>query len=283
VTKLQISWYPGHMNKAKRKITETLRLIDLAIDLRDARIPLSSANPDVESILKDKLRIVLFNKKDFADQSKTLKWLEFMSLKGVKADVLSCMDDADILRIKSLISNICQKRRKKIKARMGIEKTMRLIVLGIPNVGKSTLINRLIGGKKTKAEDKPGVTKGNQWIKMDNYAEILDTPGILWPNHGNNKTALHLAYTGSIKLDILDSVFIANKFLEEISMLYPDAVMQRYELNEMITNTEELLGKICIRLGFLKSGGFADLEKGAIKLLRDFQTGKLGRITLETP
>ncbi len=280
---MQIGWYPGHMNKAKRKIAESLRLIDLAIELRDARIPSSSANPDIESMLKDKLRIVLFNKKDFADQGKTFKWIEFMSLKGIKADTLSCIDNTDVIRVKSLISNICQKRREEVRAKRGIEKTMRLIVLGIPNVGKSTFINRLTGGKKTKTEDKPGVTRGNQWIKIDKYTEVLDTPGILWPNLGDKVTALHLAYTGSIKQDTLDSVFIAKKFLEDVQKLYPDVVIQRYGLNETITDTEELLDKICIRLGLLKPGGYADLEKGAIRLMRDYQTGKLGRITLEMP
>lgn len=280
---MQIGWYPGHMNKAKKKISESLKLIDLAIELRDARIPLSSANPDVESMLKDKVRIVLLTKKDFADQGKTLKWLELISSKSVNVDALSCLDNADISRVESLISKICQKRRQEIKVRLGIEKTIRLIVLGIPNVGKSTFINRLTGEKKTKTEDKPGVTRGNQWIRIDNFTEVLDTPGILWPKLGDEATSLHLAYTGSIKQDTLDAVFIANKFLEEIIQLYPDALKQRYGLNETTGDTEELLEKISIRLGLLKLGRVADLEKGAIRLLRDFQTGKLGRITLEVP
>ena len=280
---MQIGWYPGHMNKAKKKIYESLKLIDLAIELRDARIPFSSANPDIESMLKDKMRILLFNKRDFADQGKTLKWLELMSSKSANSDALSCMDNADILRVKSLISKICQKRRQEIKVKLGIEKTMRLIVLGIPNVGKSTFINRLTGEKKTKTEDKPGVTRGNQWIRIDNFTEVLDTPGILWPKLGDEVTSLHLAYTGSIKQDTLDSVFIANKFLEEIMQLYPNFIMNRYGLNETTVDTQELLDKISIRMGFLQPGGSADLEKGAIRLLRDFQTGKLGRITLETP
>jgi len=257
--------------------------MDLAIELRDARIPSSSANPDVESMLKDKLRVVLFTKKDFADQGQTLKWLELMSSKFVNADALSCLDNADVLRVKTLISRICQKRRQEIKLKSGIEKTMRLIILGIPNVGKSTFINRLTGEKKTKTEDKPGVTRGNQWIRIDNFTEVLDTPGILWPNLGDKVTALHLAYTGSIKQDTLDSVFIANKFLEEIIQLYPDAIKQRYGINETTGDTEELLSKICIRMGLLIPGGTADLEKGAVRLMRDFQTGKLGRITLEIP
>jgi ribosome biogenesis GTPase A len=271
------------MNKAKKKISESLKLIDLAIELRDARIPSSSANPDIESILKDKLRIILLNKKDFADQDKTLKWIEFMALKGVNVDAISCMDNADIVRVKSQISKICKKRRQEIKAKLGIEKTIRLIVIGIPNVGKSTLINRLSGEKKTKTEDKPGITRGNQWIRIDNFTEILDTPGILWPNLGDQATALHLAYTGSIKQDTLDSVYIANKFLEEIMSLYPDVVIRRYGLDGTNTDTEALLGKICIRLGLLKPGGLPDLETVSIRLMRDFQTGKLGRITLETP
>jgi len=280
---LQIGWYPGHMSKAKRKIAESLKLIDLAIELRDARIPLSSANPQVESMLKNKLRIVLFNKTDFADHNKTLKWLEHMSLQGVKADVVSCKDNADIIRLRLLVSSVCQKRREEIRAKSGIEKTMRLMVLGIPNVGKSTLINRLVGEKKTKIEDKPGVTRGNQWIKIDNYTEILDTPGILWPNLGNRTTALNLTYIGSIKHELTDPVSVATSFLEEISKLYPDSVMKRYGLTEMTLDMEELLKKICIRSGLLKQGGVADLEKGAIRLMRDFQTGKLGRITLEMP
>lgn len=280
---MQIGWYPGHMNKARRLISESLRLIDLAIELRDARIPSSSANPDVDSMLKDKMRIVLLTKKDFADQNKTFKWIEFMSLKDVNVDAISCMDNADISRVKSLISKICHKRRQEIKAKLGIEKTMRLIVLGIPNVGKSTFINRLTGEKKTKTEDKPGVTRGNQWIRIDNFTEVLDTPGILWPNLGNKETALHLAYTGSIKQDTLDSGFLANRFLEELMRLYPDAVKKRYGLDEINTDTEELLGRICVRLGLLRPGGLPDIEKGSIRLLRDFQTGKLGRITLETP
>jgi len=280
---LKINWYPGHMNKAKKKILESLKLIDLAIELRDARIPESSRNPDFDDLLKEKERLIFFTKKDYADPNKTKIWIKHMAKSGIIAQDLNCTEYSDITKAKTLVQNLCRKKRDEVRAKKGIEKTMRLIVLGIPNVGKSTFINKLAGSKKTKTEDRPGVTRGNQWIKIDNYTEILDTPGILWPNLGDEKTSLNLAYTGSIKHDVLNTDFVAKRFVKDILKIYPEKLFSRYDIDEAILDEEEILDQICRRLGLLKQHGELDKETAYIRILRDFQTGRLGKITLETP
>lgn len=280
---MKINWYPGHMNKAKKKILESLKLIDLAIELRDARIPESSRNPDFDDLLKEKERLIFFTKKDYADPNKTKIWIKHMAKSGIIAQDLNCTEYSDITKAKTLVQNLCRKKRDEVRAKKGIEKTMRLIVLGIPNVGKSTFINKLAGSKKTKTEDRPGVTRGNQWIKIDNYTEILDTPGILWPNLGDEKTSLNLAYTGSIKHDVLNTDFVAKRFVKDILKIYPEKLFSRYDIDEAILDEEEILDQICRRLGLLKQHGELDKETAYIRILRDFQTGRLGKITLETP
>jgi len=280
---LQLAWYPGHMNKAKKLLLDNLKIVDMAVEIRDARVPTSSTNPDIRSMIKDKLNIVLLNKKDYADQAITAKWLTSLSAEEVYADAISCMAKPDIIRVKKTILKLCEMRRREIKSKKGIEKTIRLMVMGIPNVGKSTFINRLTGENKTKTEDKPGVTKGNQWIRIDKYTEVLDTPGILWPKSDNDKVTLRLAYIGSIKHSAQNASHIAYNLIDDIKELYPDALSQRYGLSDIHIDSTKALEQICFRMGCIRTGNTADTETGAIRFLREFQTGKLGKMTFERP
>ena len=287
----RIQWYPGHMLKTKKQIMEDIKLIDIVIELLDARIPISSRNPDIQKIIQNKKRIVLLNKCDLADDVETKKWISYYKSKNINA--ISC--DANlgkgIKEILKLIENIMEDEMEKAAEKGRIKKNIRVMILGIPNVGKSSLINRLCGKKTTIVGNKPGVTKQKQWVRIANNIELLDTPGVLWPKFEDEEVALNLSYIGSIKDEILQTTEISFKLLMFLYKNYCNRLQERYKIsieeinniksqdeNEEIYNLMKLIGK---KRGAVISGGNIDDEKTANIILNDFRNGKLGKITLE--
>lgn len=292
-TKTNINWYPGHMAKTKKQIIEDLKLIDVVVELLDARIPMSSQNPDLQQIAKDKKRIIVLNKCDLADEVENKKWVSYFEKNGIKAILTDANSGAGINEVTRQIENLMKDENQKNAAKGRIGKSIRVMILGIPNVGKSSFINRI--SKKTSAGvgNKPGFTKQKQWIRLSNNIELLDTPGVLWPKFENEKVALNLAFTGTIKDDILEKTEIAFYLLKFLLENYKENVTRRYKIsneefenivennqnpNEQIMDIFRLIGK---RRGAIVSGGNVDEEKVANLLLDDFRTGKLGKISLE--
>lgn len=280
---MKINWYPGHMARAKKLISENLKLVDMVIELVDARIPQSSTNPDFQELFQNKIRVVLLNKNDYADPFKTAEWLEHFKSQDVTALPINALNKDDINKVKRTLFDLAEKKRSEIKARKGINKTIRAMVVGIPNVGKSTLINSISRSAKARTGNKPGVTKAKQWVKVSPFFEMLDTPGLLWPRLDDERTGLHLSYTGSIKEEILDIEEIAHYFVEEMTALYPNLLKERYQVDILDKKGYEILEDISIKRGWLKSGGIADTGRGAKQILDEYQTGKIGRTTLELP
>lgn len=288
-----INWYPGHMAKTKRQIIEDLKLIDVVVELLDARIPLASQNPDLQQIAKDKKKIIVLNKCDLADELENKKWVNYFEKKGIKAILTDANSGVGINEVTREIEKLMKDEIAKNVAKGRIGKPIRVMILGIPNVGKSSFINRI--SKKTSAGvgNKPGVTKQKQWIRLGNNIELLDTPGVLWPKFENEQIALNLSFTGTIKDDILEKTEIAFYLLKFLLENYKENVTLRYKIsneelenivdnnqnaNEQIMDIFRLIGK---RRGAIVSGGNVDEEKVANLLLDDFRTGKLGKISLE--
>lgn len=282
---LNINWYPGHMAKTKKQIIQDLKLIDVVVEILDARIPISSRNPDIADIIKNKKRLVLLNKCDLAEEKENKRWIEYFKSQNVNAVLVDCnlgkgMNES-ISKIKELMKDDIEKNTAKGK----IGSKIRIMVLGIPNVGKSSYINRVTKKVSAKVGNKPGITKQKQWIKLDNSIELLDTPGVLWPKLSNEETALNLAYTGTIKEEVLEKVELAYKLLEYLMENYKENVKNRYKLEKLEEQTEnpvlaqmEIIGQ---KRGALMSGGKINLDKTASIILDDFRSGKLGKITLE--
>lgn len=280
---MNINWYPGHMARAKRIIKENLRLVDMVIELLDARIPASSTNPDFQTLFQNKIRVIVLNKSDYADPHKTETWKDNYEKQGIPVLPINSLNQKDIRQAKKVLYDLADKKQKEIKQRRGINKTIRAMVAGIPNVGKSTFINSISGRLKAKTGDRPGVTRDKQWVKISPFFELLDTPGLLWPKLSEEHIGLHLAYTGSIKEEIMQQEEIAFRFLEEIAKLYPRHLMDRYHLKELNKRGYEILQDISINRGWLGPGGMPDLTRAAKQVLDEFQSGLLGRITLELP
>lgn len=289
--KSSINWYPGHMLKTKKQIIEDIRLIDVVIELLDARIPISSKNPDIQKIIQNKKRIVILNKSDLAEENETKKWVQYYKDNEIIAIVADSNLGKGIKETLKQIENIMEEDMQKVASKGRIKKNIRVMVLGIPNVGKSSFINRLCNKKSTVVGNKPGVTKQKQWVRITNNIELLDTPGVLWPKFEDENVALNLSYTGSIKDEVLQSVEIAFNFLMFLYENYKQNLIQRYKLtsedletikvedkNEELYNLMKLIGK---KRGAVISGGEVDDEKTANIILNDFRSGKLGRITLE--
>lgn len=275
-----IQWFPGHMTKARRIIEADLKLVDAVAELVDARIPISSRNPVIDSIVGNKPRIIILNKSDYADEKVTKQWRDFYKTQGVYA--ISCDSRSGknvksfVPNLKNILGDVIERRRSKGV----IGKALRVMVLGIPNVGKSTFINKLAGAKKAKAEDRPGVTRGKQWVTIDKEIELLDMPGILWPKFDDQQTAMKLAFTGAIKDDILDIEGLAFHLSQFLAENYPERLMQRYKLDSISDNLLYDIGK---KRGMLVSGGEVDTERAAIMLLDEFRGGKIGKISFEKP
>ncbi|WP_100399365.1 ribosome biogenesis GTPase YlqF [Bacillus sp. FJAT-44742] len=281
---MTIQWFPGHMAKARREVTEQLKRVDMVVELTDARIPLSSRNPMLDDVIGEKKRLVILTKSDLADEKLTKEWISWFKNDGAAAMAINAHTDAGIKEMiqnsKEITAPIFDKMRKK-----GIRpRPIRAMIVGIPNVGKSTLINRLHGKKTAKTGDRPGVTKAQQWLKVGKEMELLDTPGILWPKFEDQQIGYRLAATGAIKDELLDFQDIALFALNTFKSRYPERLKERYQLEEPLPDDGvELFEEIGKKRGCLMSGGFIDYDKAAEIVLRDLRGGKLGPFTLETP
>lgn len=279
-----IQWFPGHMAKAKREITEKLKLIDIVFELVDARIPMSSRNPMIDEIIGNKPRILLLNKADMADEAMTKEWREYFthtqSLPTLPVNAQSGQGAAEIVQeAKRLLKSKFDKMSEK-----GMRpRAMRALIVGIPNVGKSTLINRLAKKRIAKIGDRPGITRHQQWIKVGKELQLLDTPGILWPKFEDERTGYCLAATGAIKDELLDHQDVALFLLKHLRAFYPERLQERYKLADLKDDPVELFEDIAKKRGFLMSGGVIDYDRTAEMVLREFRTLKLGPITLERP
>lgn len=287
-----INWYPGHMAKTKKQIIEDLKLIDIVVEILDSRIPIASQNPDIKEIVQGKKRLVILNKSDLACEQENKKWISYFEKQGIPAVLVDAVSGKGIQEALSKIQKIYDDEKYQNKGRIG--KSIRIMILGIPNVGKSSFINRLAKRNTAKVGNKPGVTRQKQWIKVSNQIELLDTPGVLWPKLNSQGAAINLAYTGTIKDDILETVEIGYELLKLLVNEYKINVIERYKLNEeevniILTNNEleenekvlEIMNQIGKKRGAIISGGEVNLERVAAILLEDFRSGKLGKITLE--
>lgn len=277
-----INWYPGHMAKARRQLAESLKLIDVVVEIIDARAPRASRNPDFDDLFSQKVRIVLMNKSDLAEDAKTEAWLRYYREQGIYAAKITSTSSDGKAKAVHLIEESTADAVRRMKEK-GVQKTVRALVVGIPNVGKSTFINRIAGETRAKVGDKPGVTKGKQWVKVTPYLELLDSPGLLWPKLEDQGDARHLAYLGSINDDILETEELAWELLKELRVLCPRALSERYPKMTDETPEVELLDALCQSRGFIRRGGIYDTERGAKVLLDEYRAGKIARITLELP
>ncbi|WP_031515359.1 ribosome biogenesis GTPase YlqF [Desulfofalx alkaliphila] len=278
-----IQWFPGHMAKAKRLVQENLKLVDVVIELVDARIPASSRNPMIDDILGNKPRLVILNKADLADEEVTGQWQRTMKGANSLALALDSVRGKGINQVTPMARALVAEKMKQIKAAGRRARAVRCMVVGIPNVGKSSFINRLSGRKSTKTGDMPGVTKGKQMIKINNDLELLDTPGILWPKFEDVEVAYKLAATGAIKEQVVNVEEVALYLLKIIVQTKPDKVLTRYKLKEIPEEMLTLLEEIGAKRGLLLRGGVTDTYKAAVLVLKEFREGKLGRISLEYP
>ena len=274
-----INWYPGHMAKAKRLLSEQIRKIDLVLELCDARLPFSSRNPVLRQLAAGKKRIVLLNKADLADPAETARWLNCFRQDGTEAYAV----DSTKLKSKELIQIIQRSTKETVDKALarGIRKTVKVMVLGVPNVGKSTLINSLRGKSIAQTGDRPGVTKSNQWIRISPYLELMDTPGMLWPRLDDQQAAKRLCYIGSLKDDIADPGMLALSLLEELTEICPEAVKTRFHIGDAELKGMELMDAVCRGRGWLLKGNEYDYDRAARLVLDEFRGGKLGRVTLE--
>ena len=279
---MKIQWYPGHMTKARRMMEEDIRLIDLMIELLDARIPMASRNPDINTLAKGKARLVLLNKADLADDSVTERWAEYFRSQGITVLKLDARNRSNVKQVQKAIMEACREKIEKDRRKGIIGRPVRAMVAGIPNVGKSTFINSYAGKSCAKTGNKPGVTKGKQWIRLSKEVELLDTPGILWPKFEDETVGTHLALIGAINDQILDLKELAYELTGQMLADYPGRLGERYGIEEE-EDALKVLSAIAKARGCLKKGEELDLDNASMLLLDDFRSGKLGRISLEAP
>lgn len=280
---MAINWFPGHMRKTQREIKENLKLVDAVIEIRDARIPRSSANPDIDTLLSGKPRLILLNKSDLTDSRVTKQWIKYLTKEDIKVIEVNCLKGENLKAIKPALMELLKEKHDRLKAK-GMNKIItRVMVVGIPNVGKSTFINKMARNNIAKTGDRPGVTKSKQWIKTSLGIELLDTPGVLWPKFEDEDTALNLAFTGAIKDEIMDIEELSLKLVAYLQNNYKNELMQRYKIAESYENPLETLDAIGRKRGTLISGGEIDYNRLAVILLDEFRGGKIGNISLEIP
>lgn len=284
--KTNINWYPGHMAKTKRKIQECLKLVDAVAEIVDARLPLSSRNPDFDNIFSGKPRMIILNKSDIANPAETKKWAEFYKKKNFIVLTTDCKNNKGSKNFIPLVKELLKEKIEKNKKRGLINKSVRVMIVGIPNVGKSSFINNLVKGRKAKVEDRPGVTRGNQWFTLDQNVELLDTPGVLWPKFDDQTVAQKLAFCGAIKDQVVDIEDLASKLLLFLNSNYKQNIIERYKLTEEFLNDKNITGydilkEIGRKRGMLLSKGEVNTERAAETVLDEFRAAKLGRITLD--
>ena len=281
--KMNIQWYPGHMTKTRRQIEADLKQVDAVCEILDARIPISSRNPDIDAICANKPRLVVLNRSDLADWEATKRWMQYFRCKGITPIATDCKSRKGIGDFQPAVRNVLNEKLERNAAR-GMNKPLRIMIVGIPNVGKSTFINQISGRKGAKAENRPGVTRGKQWVTVDNGLLLLDTPGILWPKFEDPKVGMMLAFTGAVKENIMDMEELACHLMEVLWRYYPQVIRDRYKI-DMPDDTPGyiLLEEAGRKRGFLVSGGEINTERMAKVLVDEYRSGKLGVITLEEP
>lgn len=274
-----INWYPGHMKKTRELIKDNLKLVDLVIEVLDARIPISSRNPIIDELVGSKPRVIALNKTDIASDKETKRWREYFANEGSTPVAINAKSGSGVSNLLKLLERM-ENQLSEGKMR---QKPLRMMIVGVPNVGKSSLINRLTGRKATQIGNKPGVTKGKQWLRLKNGMELLDTPGILWPKFEDNREGIYLAFCGSIKDEILDLPTLALELIKVLRRDYPNLLLARYKLDDSCLEYEdiELLDEICRRRGYILPGKRIDYDRAGKAILDDFRSGKIGRITLE--
>lgn len=290
---MNLQWYPGHMTKAIRMMQENIKLIDIIIEVVDARIPAASRNPDIDELGKNKFRLIVLNKSDLADNQMTKKWKEYYEKQGLFVMEMNSKTGNEAGKVKDLVQKACAEKIERDKKRGIVGRPIRAMVAGIPNVGKSTFINKLAGKASAKTGNKPGVTKGKQWITLSKSMQLLDTPGILWPKFEDEQVGLRLALIGSMNDENLDIAELACELIKKLEKFYPEAIFEKYGItNEQITELEEdqystpasrVLSAIAINRKCLLAGGNPDISRAAALLLDDFRNGRLGKISLERP
>lgn len=279
---MHFQWYPGHMTKARRMMQENIKLIDLVIELVDARVPLSSRNPDIDELGKNKARLILLNKADLAEEKWNDAWLRYFEEKGFFAVKINSRKSGGLKAVQNVIMEACKEKMERDRRRGILNRPVRAMVVGIPNVGKSTFINTLAGKACAKTGNKPGVTKGKQWIRLNKQVELLDTPGILWPKFEDQTVGLHLAYIGSIKDELLNTGEIALELIRFLNQNYPGILEEKYQI-EPSKDVYMMLSGIAKSRHCLVRGNELDTDKAAALLLEDFRSGRLGRLSLEYP
>ena len=278
---MEINWYPGHMAKTRRELEKKISQVDLIIELCDARLPRSSRNPDLDRMIRDRNRILILTKADLADSSENRRWLTFFRNSGLRTGLIQ----ASSMKAKDALQDITEATREQIEsaALRGVRKTIRAMVVGVPNVGKSTYINRLRNAHIAQTGDKPGVTRSSQWIRISPYLELMDTPGMLWPRLDDPVAARRLSYLGTIRDDVLNLEELAMYLLNDLAETIPERVMERFHICDITLRGAELMESVCRGRGFLRKGNEPDYERCAKVVLDEFRGGKLGRITLERP
>ena len=280
---MNINWYPGHMKKTMDNIRASLKLVDIVGEIIDARIPISSKNPVIDDVLKDKPRIMILNKSDMANENETRKWLNYYRSKGYGAVVIDALHSKGLDKIYPLAKEMLADKFKKLEEKNLSSKTIRIMIVGIPNVGKSSIINKLTGRKSTVTGDRPGVTKGKQWVRLKGNLELLDTPGILWPKFEDQDVALNLAFCRAIKDEILDVETLALRLIGKLMEIEPEKLKARYKLEELGDRDIETMDMIGRKRGFIMGNKELDYTRIATTVLNEFRDGKIGKITLEVP
>ncbi len=289
-----VQWFPGHMAKTRRIMQSNLKLVDVVVEITDARIPYSSRNPEMDRLVGSKPRLLLLNKADAADETVTSMWLDYYKRKGITAIATDCRSGKNVNKFQAALKELMKDKLAQWEAHGMTGRPIRLMIVGIPNVGKSSFINRLAGAKRAKVEDRPGVTRGKQWVTLEDNMELLDMPGVLWPKFEDKRVGEMLAFTGAVKDTITDIEYLACRFLEYMNKEYPDLITERYgiEAEDIPENDDETIGcvqgfeilqRIGKKRGFLISGGEINTERAAITVLDEFRSGKLGRLSLERP
>ncbi|HIT32192.1 MAG TPA: ribosome biogenesis GTPase YlqF [Candidatus Enterenecus stercoripullorum] len=279
---MNIQWYPGHMTKTRRQMEEDVKFVDMVAEVVDARIPVSSRNPDIDSMVGDRSRMMIFNRADQADPEQTARWLAHFRNRGYAVLETDAKTGRGVNQFSAVVKAALKEKMEAWKAKGQVGRLVRVMVVGVPNVGKSTLINKIARKRSAKAGDRPGITRGKQWVRVDSGLELLDTPGILWPKFEDETTGLHLAFTGAVKDEVMDSEALASALMELLRDRYPQALTARYKMD---VGPEipgwELLERAARKRGMLISGGEVDTQRMSKVLLDEFRGGKLGRFTLE--